>query len=212
LGIPTVKDRIVQMALKLVLEPIYEHKFKDHSYGFRPHRGCKDALREVDRCLKEGYVWAVDADLKSYFDTIAHERLMSLIKEQVADRKVQSLLESFLTQRIMEDMNEWTPTKGSPQGAVVSPLLSNVYLHGLDVMLEEAGYRAVRYADDFVVLCKTERQAQEALAAIKAWVEANELELHPDKPAWETVENQEEVLNFWDTGLKVDEDGLRRKA
>ena len=181
LGIPTVKDRIVQMALKQVLEPIFEHQFKDHSYGFRPGRGCKDALRAVDEHLKAGLCWVVDADLKSYFDTLSHQRLLEHMGADVADRKVLSLVESFLDQEVLEDMETWTPSQGSPQGAVISPLLSNIYLHGLDVLLVEHGYRMVRYADDFVVLCETSEQANQAVELIKRWVADNELTLHPDK-------------------------------
>ncbi len=150
LGIPTVKDRVVQTALKLVLEPIFEREFLPDSYGFRPGRGCKDALREVDRLLKEGYTWVVDADLKSYFDTIPHDRLMERVKERVSDGKVLDLIQAFLDQDILEEVKRWTPTKGTPQGAVLSPLLSNLYLHPLDVELSDAGYRVIRYADDCV--------------------------------------------------------------
>ncbi|MBF0284721.1 MAG: hypothetical protein HQL51_09700 [Magnetococcales bacterium] len=131
LGIPTVKDRIVQTALKLVLEPIFEWEFLSMSYGFRPGVGCKDALREVDGWLKEGYTWVGDADLKSHFDTIPHERLMDRVKEKISDGKVLGLRDGFLQQGIMEGMKTWKPTSGTPQGAVVSPLLSNLYLHPL---------------------------------------------------------------------------------
>ena len=181
LGIPTVKDRVVQTALKLVLEPIYEQEFLPVSYGFRPERGCKDALREVDGLLKEGYTWVVDADLKSYFDTIPHQRLMERVKEQVSDGKVLDLIHAFLDQDILDEVKRWTPTRGTPQGAVLSPLLANLYLHPLDADLTGAGYRIVRYADDFVILCRTQEEAKNALSRVRAWVEANGLTLHPDK-------------------------------
>ena len=148
LGIPTVKDRIVQTALKMVLEPIFENEFLSTSYGFRPELGCKDALRQVERLLKEGYTWAVDADVKSYFDTIPHDLLLDRIREKVSDGKILNLLELFLKQEIMEDMKHWNPISGTPQGAVISPLLSNVYLHQLDVTLHQNGYKMIRYADD----------------------------------------------------------------
>ena len=128
LGIPTVKDRLVQTALKLVLEPIFEQEFLPVSYGFRPGRGCKDALREVDRSLKEGYTYVVDADLKSYFDTIPHGPMMELVKERVSDSNILELIQSFLDQEIMDESKQWTPTEGTPQGAVLSPLLANLYL------------------------------------------------------------------------------------
>ena len=181
LGIPAVKDRVVQAALKLVIEPIFEHEFEPRSYGFRPGLGCKDALREVDRHLKAGYFWVVDADLQSYFDTIPHARLLAKVGGRIADARVVGLIEQFLKQDIMEDLKRWTPISGSPQGAVVSPLLANIYLHELDVEMREAGLVMVRYADDAVVLCRTREEAETALARMRAWVAANGLTLHPDK-------------------------------
>jgi RNA-directed DNA polymerase len=181
LGIPTVKDRIVQTALKMVIEPIFEVQFRPGSYGFRPGRGCKDALREVDRLLKEGYTHVVDADLKSYFDTIPHDRLMALVKGSISDSRVLALIDGFLQQEIMSEIACWQPTTGTPQGAVLSPLLANLYLHPLDLLMEQGGYRMVRYADDFVILCATEAEATAALRQVTAWVNANGLTLHPDK-------------------------------
>ena len=181
LGIPTVKDRIVQTALKMVIEPIFEVQFRPGSYGFRPGRSCKDALREVDRLLKEGYTHVVDADLQSYFDSIPHDRLMALVAGSISDGRVLSLIEGFLQQDIMTDMARWQPTTGTPQGAVISPLLANLYLHPLDLLMEQSGWRMVRYADDFVILCRTEAEAEAALRQVEAWVAANGLTLHPDK-------------------------------
>jgi RNA-directed DNA polymerase len=181
LGIPAVKDRIVQAALKMVIEPIFEVQFRDGSYGFRPGRGCKDALREVDRLLKEGFTHVVDADLKGYFDSIPHDRLMALVEGSISDGRVLSLIEGFLRQDIMTETARWQPTAGTPQGAVLSPLLANLYLHPLDLLMEQSGYRMVRYADDFVVLCATEAEAADALRLVSAWVSRNGLTLHPDK-------------------------------
>jgi RNA-directed DNA polymerase len=181
LGIPAVKDRVVQAALKLVIEPIFEHEFEPRSYGFRPALGCKDALREVDRQLKAGHFWVVDADLQSYFDTIPHDPLLAKVGTRISDRRVLELIQRFLKQDIMEDMKRWTPTSGSPQGAVVSPLLANLYLHELDVEMREAGLVMVRYADDAMVLCHSREEAEAALARLHTWVSANGLALHPDK-------------------------------
>ena len=181
LGIPAVKDRIVQTAVKLVSEPIFEREFLDMSYGFRPGRGCKDALREVDRLLKEGYTQVVDADLLSYFDTIPHTPLMERVGERVSDGRLLELIEAFLHQDIVKGLARWTPVGGTPQGAVISPLLANIYLHPLDCHMRERGYRMVRYADDFVVLCRSAEQAHAALAEVQAWVEANGLSLPLDK-------------------------------
>ncbi len=181
LGIPTVKDRIVQRALKMAIEPIFEVQFRPGSYGFRPGRSCKDALREVDGLLKEGFAHVVDADLKAYFDTIPQDRLMAQVAQSISDGRVLELIESFLRQDIMKGMARWRPTTGTPQGAVISPLLANIYLHPLDLLMEERGRRMVRYADDFVILCRTAEEATAALAEVAAWVEANGLTLHPEK-------------------------------
>ena len=181
LGIPVVKDRIVQAALKLVLEPIYEKEFLPVSYGFRPKRGCKDALREVDRWIKAGYTWVVDADVASYFDSISHPLLLACVKEKVSDGKVLQLVQRFLEQEVLEGMRRWTPVAGTPQGAVLSPLLSNLYLHSLDVRLSAVGHKIVRYADDFVILCQSQEEAEAALAEVEAWTVQNGLALHPDK-------------------------------
>jgi RNA-directed DNA polymerase len=181
LGIPVVKDRIVQTALKLVIEPIFECEFEDSSYGFRPQRGCKDALREVDELIKQGYTHVVDADLESYFDTIPHGQLMGQIEQRISDGRVLELMGLFLSQDIIQGMKRWRPTGGTPQGAVISPLLANIYLHPLDRQMKQQGYRMVRYADDFVVLCPTAEKAQGALEEVNSWVEQNGLRLNADK-------------------------------
>jgi RNA-directed DNA polymerase len=181
LGIPTVRDRVVQTALKMALEPIFEKDFAQHSYGFRPGRGCKDALRRVDELLKAGYVHIVDADLKSYFDTIPHDRLLAEVGRKVTDGRLLRLLGGFLEQRIMDDAGAWTPEEGTPQGAVVSPLLSNIYLDPLDRLMAGQGFAMVRYADDFVVLCRSPQEANAALAAVQLWTAQAGLTLHPTK-------------------------------
>jgi RNA-directed DNA polymerase len=181
LGIPTVKDRVVQTAVKFVLEPIFEATFCPTSYGFRPGLGCRDALREVARLIGEGFAFVVDADLQSYFDAIPHERLMQRVEERISDGRILDLLRSWLAQDIMRGMERWTPTQGTPQGAVISPLLANIYLHPLDARMAALGYRMVRYADDFVVLCKSREEAEAALAEVRAFVDDNGLRLHPDK-------------------------------
>lgn len=181
LGIPTVRDRIVQGAVRHVIEPIFEKEFAPQSYGFRPGKGCKDALRRVDELLKRGYRHVVDADLKSYFDTIPHDLLMKQIARRVVDGPVLKLIESFLKANIMEGLDQWTPTAGAPQGAVLSPLLSNIYLNPLDHLMAGRGYEMVRYADDFVILCRTKEDAEAALAQVKQWTAQAGLTLHPDK-------------------------------
>jgi RNA-directed DNA polymerase len=181
LGIPTVRDRVVQTALLHVLEPIFEREFAEHSYGFRPNRGCKDALRRVATLLERGYRYVVDADLRSYFDTIPQARLRSRVAERVSDGRVLDLVDLFLQQGVLDGLAHWRPTTGTPQGAVISPLLSNIYLNPLDHEMAGQGYEMVRYADDFVVLCRTPAQAEAALERVRQWVETNGLSLHPEK-------------------------------
>jgi RNA-directed DNA polymerase len=181
LGIPAVKDRIVQTAVKLVIEPIFEVRFCPTSYGFRPGCGCKDALREVDGLIEEGFVFVVDADLESYFDTIPHDALMQRLEERISDGRLLALIRSFLDQDILRGMDRWTPTAGTPQGAVISPLLANVYLHPLDELMAMRRFRMVRYADDFVVLCRSREEAEAALADLRQWVAGNGLRLNPAK-------------------------------
>jgi RNA-directed DNA polymerase len=181
LGIPTVRDRVVQGALRAVLEPIYEVRFSEHSYGFRPGLGCKDALRRVDQLLHEGYTHVVDADIQSYFDRIDHDLLMEEIRKEVVDGSVLELVRAFLQQRVMDGLEGWTSVEGTPQGAVISPLLSNIFLHPVDLALRDAGFEMVRYADDLVILCKSEAEAHVALAFLDAQLTTRKLTLHPEK-------------------------------
>jgi len=182
LGVPTVEGRIVETAVRNVIEPIFEHLFAEHSYGFRPGRGAKDALRRVDQLLKAGRDWVVDADLKAYFDTIPQDKLKNLLEEQIADTAVLELINKMLQQGVMETGKGWQPTeKGTPQGAVVSPLLANIYLNPLDHLMAQQGREMVRYADDFVILCGSQQEAQEVLEQLRQWTEAAGLILHPTK-------------------------------
>jgi RNA-directed DNA polymerase len=181
LGIPTVRDRVVQGALRNVLEPIFEQDFAAHSYGFRPGRSTKDALRRVSALLEAGYTHVVDADLRSYYDTIPHQRLLARIAAKVSDGQVLDLIRAFLDQEVMAGVEHWTPEEGTPQGAVISPLLSNIYLDPLDHRMADEGYEMVRYADDFVILCRSREEAEDALAEVEEWTVSAGLQLHPDK-------------------------------
>lgn len=193
LGIPTVRDRVVQAALLDVIEPIFEAGFAEHSYGFRPGRGCKDALRRVDQLLKEGYGYVVDVDLKSYFDTIPHDQLLDRIAEKISDSRILGLVEQYLKQGVLEELREWVPGAGTPQGAIISPLLSNIYLDPLDHLLASQGFEAVRYADDLMVLCRTREEAEAALRLIQEWVASAGLQLHPTKTK---ITRHEEGIEF----------------
>jgi RNA-directed DNA polymerase len=182
LGIPTVTDRVVQAAVRMVIEPIFENRFAKHSYGFRPGCGCKDALRRVAELLRAGHTHVVDVDIKGYFDAIPHDRLMKLVRERIADGRVLGLIEGFLKQGVIEG-NDWHEAKeeGTPQGGVISPLLANIYLDPLDWQMAGSGFEMVRYADDMVVLCRSQEEAVAALSAIKDWMEGAGLTLHPEK-------------------------------
>jgi len=194
LGIPTVRDRVVQSAIRAVIEPIFEWEFAERSYGFRPGRGCKDALRQVEALLKSGHIWVVDADLKSYFDTIPHEPLMNEIKARISDGKVLGMIEAYLKQEILDWVKAWTPEEGAPQGAVLSPLLSNIYLDPLDQRMAARKVEMVRYADDFVLLCKSQEEALAALRMVEEWTSARGLKLHSEKT--HIVEVTQEGFDF----------------
>lgn len=182
LGIPAVRDRTIEAATRHVLEPIFEHDFAEHSYGFRPGRGCREAVVQVEKLLNQGRVWCVDADLKSYFDTIPHDRLLALVKQRVVDGSVLALLEQFLKAGVLEEMKGWQPTeRGTPQGSVISPLLANLYLNPLDHEMSQKGWAMVRYADDFVVLCHSQAEAETVMSSLRQWTEAAGLTLHPTK-------------------------------
>ena len=182
LGIPIVRDRVVQATLRNVIEPIFEAEFVEHSYGFRPGRGASQALSRVEKLLSEGNTWVVDADIQGYFDNIPQDRLMKLLAQRISDGRVLALIEAFLTQGVMEEGRDWQPTtQGTPQGAVLSPLLANVYLHPLDLLAQSQGWLMTRYADDFIIQCSSRAAAETALAEVRVWMEAAGLTLHPEK-------------------------------
>ena len=182
LGIAPVENRVVETALRHVIEPIFERDFAPQSYGFRPGRGAKDALRRVQQLLDEGQGWIVDADLKGYFDSIPQEKLLAAVATRIADGAVLELIRRFLEQGVMESGKGWSPTEiGTPQGAVLSPLLANIYLNPLDYLMAQQGWEMVRYADDFIILCASREQAERALAEAKKWIEDAGLVLHPHK-------------------------------
>jgi RNA-directed DNA polymerase len=209
LGIPTVRDRVAQAALLNTIEPIFEQEFSEHSYGFRPGLGCKDGLREVEALLKDGYHFVVDADLKSYFDTIPHDQLMNRIRERIADGRVLTLIESFLKAGILSELGREESWRGAPQGAVVSPLLSNIYLNPLDHLMAHEGLRMVRYADDFVILCRSQKDAERALALVQEWTTSAGLTLHPTKTRLVDVRTEE--FTFLGYSFSTSKDGRIRR-
>ena len=197
LGIPAVRDRVVQGALKRVLEPIFERDFVGHSYGFRPGKSAQQALTRVEELMAQDHEYIVDADLKGYFDSIPHDRLMQLLRERIADGSVLQLIQKYLDAGVLEEGKGWErSTAGTPQGSVISPLLANVYLHPLDVWMRDTGREMVRYADDFVVMCCTREAAEAALRDIQQWVSSVGLQLHPTKTRISTLEEGFEFLGF----------------
>lgn len=195
LGIPAVRDRTVEAALRSVIEPILERDFADTSYGFRPGRGCREAVDRVEELLNQGHVWCVDCDLKSYFDTIPHDRLMALLGERIVDGSVLELIRQSLKAGVLEELKGWQPSEcGTPQGAVISPLLANLYLNPLDHEMIRRGWAMVRYADDFVVLCRSREEADAVLDFLRHWTAAAGLTLHPTKTR--TVHALEEGFDF----------------
>lgn len=181
LGIPTVRDRVVQTALKLVLEPIFESTFSEHSHGFRPGRSAHGALQAVLSHLEAGRVWVVDVDLRKYFDSIRHERLLALVRRKVTDRRVLDLIGAFLEAGVLDGAESAPREAGTPQGGVISPLLANVYLNDLDHVMAQGGTAMERYADDFVICCRTKEEAEAALAKVQEWTAQAGLSLHPAK-------------------------------
>ena len=182
LGVPACRDRTVQAAIRHVIEPIFERDFAQHSYGFRPGKSAQQALARVEELMTRGKTWIVDADLKSYFDTIPQEKLIEQVRRRVVDGRVIELLEAYLKAGVMEAGKGWQPTEqGTPQGSIISPMLANIYLNPLDHLMEQQGYDMVRYADDFVVLCQSREEAEKALAKITQWTEQAGLKLHPVK-------------------------------
>jgi RNA-directed DNA polymerase len=210
LGIPTVRDRVVQRAIVNVIEPILDHQFHERSFGFRHGRGAHDALRIVEQKIQDGHVYVVDADLKGYFDTIPKDRLLALVKEHISDSRMLGLIKLFLDQSILEELREWTPIAGVPQGAVLSPVLSNLYLNPLDHEMADNGFEMVRYADDFVVLCRSQSEAEAALQMITQWVEQAGLTLHPTKT--KIVDSRSESFAFLGYSFRGDKIYPRRES
>jgi RNA-directed DNA polymerase len=182
LGIPTVRDRVVQQAIKRIIEPIFEVKFKDVSYGYRPNRGAREAIQRCKEYIASGYQWVVDADIASFFDAVNHRLMMKALNEEIADGTLLDLIEKFLKSGVMKNGRLDSTYEGVPQGGVISPLLANIYLHYFDSVMAERGYRLVRYCDNFVIFAKFGRKAERALEVSRQILEDTlMLKLSPQK-------------------------------
>lgn len=211
LGIPVIRDRVVQAACRKLVEPIFEADFLEFSYGFRPKRGAQQAHGEIKRWINRGYKWVVDGDIRKYFDSIDHDKLMVLMRQRISDRKVLKLIRGWLKAGVLEDGRLSPTVQGTPQGGVISPLLSNVYLHLLDKVWNKRHRklgRLIRYADDFVVLCGSQANAEKSLAIIKELMGCLGLELHPEKTRLVEMGPEKEGFDFlgfhFQVGLPVD--------
>lgn len=208
LGIPAVRCRVAQEVIRKILSPIFERIFHNSSHGFRPARSCHTAMKQLVHLQAVGYVKVLDADIKGFFDNIPHQLIIELVKREIADGNIIRLIEKFLRAGVMEDGTIKPTTKGTPQGGVISPLLANIVLNHLDWTLEAHGLKFVRYADDFVVLCKSKPDAEKALLIVKKCVEDDlGLTLHPEKT---TVTSFYEGFNF--LGYYVNSRTIRMSA
>ena len=196
LGIPTVRDRVAQEVLRRLLSPLFEPLFHDNSHGFRPARSCHSAMERLLETWRSGHRHVLDADISGFFDNIPHHVVMQGLRNVVADGNILNLVEKFLTAGVLEDGVVQTTTLGTPQGGVLSPLLANIALNFLDWHLDELGYRFVRYADDFVVLCRTELQAKEAWTQIEQFLGTLGLSLSPTKTHVTTFKQGFTFLGF----------------
>ena len=196
LGIPAVRDRVAQEVIRRLLEPIFEPLFHDCSFGFRPQRSCHSAINRVLSFHEEGDRVTLDADISGFFDNIPHKLIVRAVAEEVADGNILNLIEKFLAAGVMEN-GVFKPTSiGTPQGGVISPLLANIVLNQLDWRLEKAGYRFVRYADDFVVACKNRKQAEAALDLVEEIMTDLGLALSPEKTKIASYGKGYEFLGF----------------
>lgn len=196
LGIPTIYDRVCQQALLNRLEPIFEPIFDEASFGYRRGRSAKDALRKIWRELEEGYEWIVDADLKDFLGSVDHEKLLTLINQQIADGRVLRLIKQFLKSGCVADA-QWQPTEsGTPQGGVISPLLSNILLTPFDREMRRKGYQLTRYSDDWLITCKSQQEAENALKAARQILEKLGVSLHEQKTGIIHVKQGFEFLGY----------------
>lgn len=215
LGIPAIRDRISQQALKNRLEPIFEPQFNDCSFGYRPNRSPHDALRKIWHELQEGYSWIVDADLRDYFGSVSHEELIDMVAERVSDGRVLTLIRQMLKAGYVEEGKLFPTSQGTPQGGVISPLLSNIYLTSFDNKMVEKGFKLTRFADDWLVTCKTRTEAEQALKEARKILEELGLTIHPEKTRIVHISWGFEFLGYklkQGKGRKLSKDKIKKKA
>lgn len=213
LGIPAIRDRICQQALKNRLEPIFETEFNECSFGYRPGRSPHDAMREIWKGLMEGHQWVLDADLRDYFGSVDHEKLIDMIAEKVSDGRVLNLIRQMLKAGYMEKGRLFPTNQGTPQGGVSSPLFSNIYLTPFDNEMTGHEHRLTRFADDWVVLCRSKKEAEKALADARMILESLGLTLHPSKTRIVHIRQGFEFLGYklkQGKGLKLPEDKIKK--
>ncbi|MCK4347571.1 MAG: group II intron reverse transcriptase/maturase, partial [Thermoplasmatales archaeon] len=198
LGIPPVKDRVLQQATKNVIEQIFEMKFLDCSYGYRPNKSAQQAVKQIKKYIEQGYIWVIDADVKKFFDSVDHKLLMGFVAEEISDGKVLNLIESWLKAGVMNEGKREETVVGTPQGGIVSPLLANIYLHEMDKEITKIdSVRLVRYADDFVILCKTKEDAERTMKRVKEILTGLKLRLNKTKTKIVNVNRESfEFLGF----------------
>jgi group II intron reverse transcriptase/maturase len=196
LGIPTIKDRVVQQAIRIRIEPLFDPKFIESNYGYRQGHSPHQALGDVAMCIAMGNHWIVEVDLKGYFDTIDHAKLMGFIAQRISDGRVLRLIEKFLKSGVMEDFHFRKTTTGTPQGGTLSPLLANIYLDWYDKKMLGNGFRVIRFADDWVIPCKSKREAERALKLTQQFTEELSLVLHPTKTKVTSIKEGFEFLGF----------------
>ena len=209
LGIPTVVDRTVQQALAQVLSEAYEPYFSDNSFGFRPNRGARDAVRRVCEYADQGYVWVIDLDLAKFFDTINHSKLLQVLSESIKDGRVISLIHKFLRAKIIENGKSTKPKKGTPQGGPMSPILANILLNEMDKVLDERGVKFCRYADDCIIFAKSERAAHRIYESISKYIEKKLfLQINKEKTSIGMLSTRTKFLGF---GFKRIEEDLETR-
>jgi len=214
LGIPAIRDRVCQQALKNRLEPIFEPGFNDGSFGYRPGRSPHQAMRKIYRELLKGYEWIVDADLEDFFGSVQHERLIDLIAEKVSDGRILKLIRKMLKAGYMEQGIRHLTPEGTPQGSVISPLFSNIYLNQFDHEMESRGYKLTRFADDWVVLCRTRGEAIKALEEAKEILKSLGLAIHPEKTKITHINKGFEFLGYMlkrGKGLKLAKNKIKKR-